>query len=49
MVFDNDKNNDIFIINPGRMIEAKPEDFIQKRVPIERMKVLGTVGTGKVN
>ncbi|MFC1500924.1 glycoside hydrolase family 2 TIM barrel-domain containing protein [Elusimicrobiota bacterium] len=46
--FDNDKNNDEFIIHPGKMIEATPEDFVQKREPIEKMKVLETVGEGKV-
>ncbi|MDR2191534.1 MAG: hypothetical protein LBO62_01445 [Endomicrobium sp.] len=46
--FDNDVKNDVFIINPGRMVLAKEEDFVRKYADLKKENIKKVFGTGKV-
>ncbi|MDR3112425.1 MAG: hypothetical protein LBU55_04610 [Elusimicrobiota bacterium] len=46
--FDNDKNNDVFFVNPGKLVRATASDFIRKHKDLEKIKAKKTVGTGNV-
>lgn len=46
--FDTDRNNDVFIINPGKLIKAKPKDFCEPRLDLAKLQIIKTVGRGKV-
>jgi beta-glucuronidase len=46
--FDNNKNNDKFYINPGKLIPARAKDFERKYIDLSKVGVKKVTGTGKV-
>lgn len=46
--FDDDIENDIFIVDSGRIIRSKPEDVVSQRVETSELGVKDVVGKGKV-
>lgn len=44
--FDYDTSNDRFLINPGRFIQARPEELNPRRLDVKKLKVARTVGEG---
>ncbi|AKL98001.1 glycoside hydrolase family 2 TIM barrel-domain containing protein [Endomicrobium proavitum] len=46
--FDNDKNNDIFIVNPGKLVKTAKKDFEKKYIDLSKVGVKKVTGTGKV-
>ncbi len=46
--FDNDKNNDIFFVNPGKLVPATAKDFERKNIDLNKVGVKKVTGTGKV-
>lgn len=42
--FDDDRSNDKFIINPGKLVEAKPEDVFEKGVNLSKLNIVRTIG-----
>ena len=46
--FDDDLKNDIFTVNPGRIISIKPEEVAEPAADISKLAVVKTVGEGKV-
>ena len=43
--YDDDKNNDEFIVNPGKLVKAKAKDW---KVNLNKIGVKKTVGKGNV-
>ena len=46
--YDNDKNNKIFIVNPGKIVKASKKDFQRKYIDLSKVGVKKVTGTGKV-
>ncbi|MDR1195837.1 MAG: hypothetical protein LBL00_05100 [Endomicrobium sp.] len=46
--YDNDKNNDNFYVNPGKLVSAKAKDFTRKYIDLKKVGVKKVTGTGKV-
>ncbi|MCL1972505.1 MAG: hypothetical protein FWG57_05905 [Endomicrobia bacterium] len=46
--YDNDKNNDIFFVTPGRLVPAKAKDFKRKYMNLDKVGVKKVTGKGKV-
>src|SRR5205085_2922598 len=46
--FDDDPHNDQYEIDPGKIVEGKPQPDYKQRVDIEGMKVKRTLGKGRV-
>ena len=46
--FDNDKNNDIFFIDPGKLVPATAQDFERKNMNLDMVGVKKVTGTGNV-
>jgi beta-glucuronidase len=46
--YDNDKNNDVFTVTPGKLVKAKAKDFDRKTLDLEKSGVKKVTGTGKV-
>lgn len=42
--FDDDRSNDKFVINPGKLVEVKPKDVAEKKVNLSKLKVIKTIG-----
>lgn len=42
--FDNDRTNDKFIINPGRLLKVKPKEVSAKKVKLSNLKVVRKIG-----
>lgn len=47
-VFDNDVKNDVFIINPGKLVSAKSGDFKRIKMDLQEIGVKEISGKGKV-
>lgn len=45
--FDNDKSNDIFYVNPGKLVPAVPNDFERKYINLEEIGIKKITGEGK--
>lgn len=37
--YDDEKSNDIFIVNPGKLVPAKPEDWILKKADLDSIGI----------
>ncbi len=46
--WDNDPRNDVFHVNPGKLVPAKPKDFVRKNINLKKVGVKKVTGTGKV-
>lgn len=46
--FDNDVRNDVFIVNPGKIVPAKPGDLERKYAGPEKTGIKKVTGTGRV-
>ncbi|MDD2523722.1 MAG: glycoside hydrolase family 2 TIM barrel-domain containing protein, partial [Endomicrobiaceae bacterium] len=46
--FDDEKNNDDFIVNPGKIVPATAEDWILKKADLDAIGIKKTTGKGKV-
>lgn len=46
--YDDDKNNDDFIVNPGKLVKAKAKDWKVKKINLDKVGIKKTVGKGKV-
>lgn len=46
--WDNDPRNDVFFVNPGKLVPAKAKDFARKNVNLKKAGVKKVTGTGKV-
>ncbi|MDR1695644.1 MAG: hypothetical protein LBR69_03310 [Endomicrobium sp.] len=46
--YDNEKNNKVFHVNPGKLVPADKKDFERKPLDLTRLGVKKIVGTGKV-
>lgn len=46
--FDNDIRNDIFRINPGKLVHASPSDFERQYIDLEKEGVKSSIGEGNV-
>jgi beta-glucuronidase len=46
--FDADRKNDVFIVNPGKLVTAKRKDFIEPSADLRSLSVKRTVGKGRV-
>lgn len=46
--FDDDRKNDSFIVNPGKLVKAKPGQYDEKPVDLSKLQVIKTVGKGAV-
>jgi len=42
-----DINDDVYIVNPGRLVKADPRELKPKKVDLSKLKVVKTVGTGR--
>ncbi|AKL98003.1 glycoside hydrolase family 2 TIM barrel-domain containing protein [Endomicrobium proavitum] len=47
-VFDNDYKNDVFIINPGKLVKATKKDFEKKYIDLAKVGVKNITGAGRV-
>ncbi len=47
--FDDDVRNDVYIVNPGRLVKVSPEEVIGKLPDLSRMKVLERKNFGKIS
>ncbi|MBN1384606.1 MAG: hypothetical protein JW983_07000 [Elusimicrobia bacterium] len=45
---DNDRQNDIIIVNPGRFVKYTKEDRKKEKVDVSKLKIVKTIGKGKV-
>ena len=46
--FDDDKHNDDFVVNPGKLVKAKAKDWKVKPVNLKKVGVKKTIGKGNV-
>lgn len=46
--FDDEKSNDDFITNPGKLVKATAKDWILKPVNLDKIGIKKTIGKGKV-
>lgn len=46
--YDDEKSNDIFIVNPGRLVPATAQDWIPAKADLEKTGVKKVTGKGKV-
>ncbi|MBD3272293.1 MAG: hypothetical protein GF384_07135 [Elusimicrobia bacterium] len=46
--YDDNIDNDVFYINPGKLVNVSPNKVVDKRVPLKQLKVNKTVGKGKI-
>jgi len=46
--FDNDVKNDVFIINPGKLVPATAKDFQRKYIDLTKVGIKKVVGEGRV-
>ena len=46
--YDNDKNNDVFIVNPGKLVPATKKDFEVKTIDLSKVGIKKVTGTGNV-
>ena len=46
--FDDDKHNDDFVVNPGKLVKAKAKDWKVKPVNLKKVGIKKTVGKGNV-
>ncbi|MCL2143999.1 MAG: hypothetical protein FWH43_00675 [Endomicrobia bacterium] len=46
--FDNDIRNDVYEINPGKLVPADAKDFERQHIDLKNIPVKKTTGTGKV-
>ena len=46
--YDDDKNNDSFIINPGKLVQASKSDWKLKKANLKKIGIKKTVGKGNV-
>ena len=46
--YDDDKNNDNFIINPGKLVKAKKKDWKLKQANLKKIGIKKTVGKGNI-
>lgn len=46
--YDNDKNNDVFYVKPGKLVPAKAKDFERKYINLEKVGIKKVTGKGKV-
>jgi len=46
--YDNDKNNDVFHVNPGKLVPATKKDFERKYIDLNKVGIKKVVGTGNV-
>lgn len=46
--FDDDTKNDAFVVNPGKLIKAKPQDILPYREDTSKYKPVKTIGKGDV-
>jgi len=46
--YDDNVTNDIFIINPGKLVSCSHQDLIPKKADLQSLKVVKTIGSGSV-
>lgn len=46
--FDDERSNDDFVVNPGKLVKAKAKDWILKPVNLNKIGIKKTIGKGKV-
>lgn len=46
--YDDDISNDIFYINPGKLVKVDPSEVVPKRIDVAKLKIKKKVGKGKV-
>ncbi len=46
--FDDNLRNDVFSINPGKIVKAKSNDFVQKQADFSKQQTVKTIGTGSI-
>lgn len=46
--YDNDPNNDVFIVNPGKIVSCPPDEVREKRADLSKLNILKTIGKGRV-
>ncbi len=46
--YDDDKTNDDFVVNPGKLVRAKAKDWKVKKINLDKVGIKKTVGKGKV-
>ncbi|MCX5782242.1 MAG: hypothetical protein NT145_06015 [Elusimicrobia bacterium] len=46
--FDASRGNDIFIINPGKIVRGSPQEFPEPKVDFSKLKIVKLTGTGRV-
>ncbi len=45
--FNFDTNDDLYFVNPGKLVKVNPSELKSKRVDITKLKIIKTVGTGR--
>ena len=45
--YNTDTNDDHFFINPGKLVQVNPSELKPKRLDVNRLKIIKTVGTGR--
>ncbi len=46
--YDNDKNNDVFYVNPGKLVKAKAKDFKRHYTDLPKVGIKKVTGKGRV-
>ena len=46
--YDNDPDNDVFIVNPGKIVSCPPDKVREKRADLSKPKIIRTMGRGRV-
>jgi beta-glucuronidase len=46
--YDDDKKNDVFIVNPGRLVTAQPGDFAVPKTDLRGLEKVKSIGKGNV-
>ena len=46
--FDDERSNDDFVVNPGKLVKAKAKDWVLKPANLKKIGIKKTIGRGKV-
>jgi len=46
--YDNDPDNDVFIVNPGKIVSCPPDKVREERADLAKLKIMKTMGKGRV-